>query len=397
MYIERPKEKTTRDWSYYAILVSCLCVLAQLYAIPRKMASLMEISNRVLMVVWIVFVGVALVRKLEQRFPAKLSGALGLLLCSLLAYVFAAVGNTSAVVSNGLKLLGFLVLPMMLLYSVVYQIDAKARVVVLLFNIAASLIFIQLYNSDRRCVFEGPYGEVQLDVVTLGYPNANQTAMYLFLCIVSLVVGVFYFKSVFLKVVFAADAACLTWFLQQTGARAAILALIAFLVLSWFTGRHEMSNVWVIAALFIPILYVLILPLASNITVLGESMFNGRETVFGRYFSQLNVGTFLVGDMNQFKFENLHNGYVAIAASVGVPACISYIHLMKTCLQSNRPKYGAPTFERVAFVGFLCAVMYTSAEAAFFVGGSTYAMLVFSVCVLFVKARFVQVDTEVQP
>lgn len=388
------KEKRGLNASYCAIVISCICALMQLYALPRSLTRWISLSNRVLMVVWIVFIGWAVLKKVEQRYPAKLVGGLVLAVFSAIAYLYAAVDSPSQAVENGLKLLGFLILPLMLLYSAVFQIDARAKTAMLIFELMASAIFIQLYNSDRRCVFWGPYGEVQLDVVTLGYSNANQTAMYLFLCAVGLVAGVFYFKPILVKMLFAADALCMVWFLQQTGARTAILLFVVFLVLIFVAGKREVSDVWIYIALLAPLVYVLILPLASDVTVMGESVFNGREAVYNRYLGNLTFGSFFLGDMNRFKFENLHNGYIAIAASVGVPACAGYVHLLKACLQSNRPRLGAPAFERVAFLGFLCAVMYTSAEAAFFVGGSTYAMLVFGLCVLFAKPRFVQVDAD---
>jgi len=385
-------QKKALDCSYYAIVISCICALIQLYALPRDMLSWISLSNRVLMIIWIVFVGWAVLKKVEQRFPAQLSGALALVIMSAMAYFVASLDSPSQAVSNGLKLMGFLILPLMLLYSTVFQIDSRAKTTVLVFNLLASLVFIDLYNSDKRYIFEGDYEIINLDVITLGYSNPNRTAMYLFLCTVCLVAGVFYFKNVLLKAVFAADAACMAWFLWQTGARTAMLLLVVFGVLVWISGKREIPKIWIIIALFVPLLYILLLPLAPTWTFLGEALFNGREEVYNRYFNNLTFRSFLLGNMNRFQFANLHNGYLAIAASVGVPACIGYAHLLKTCMQINNPKQNAPAFERVAFIGFLCSVMYTGAEAAFFVGGSTYAMLVFSVCVLFAKARFVSVE-----
>jgi hypothetical protein len=361
-----------------------------MYAIPRKMTSLMAGSNRILMVIWIVFVGVALVRKLEQRFPKKLSGALVLLLGSLLAYVFAATGNTSIAVSVGLKLLGFLILPIMLIYSAVFEIETRSKTAILITNFLLSLIFIDLYNSDKRYVFEDVYGLTELDSLTLGYPNPNQTAMYLFLCTIGLAVGAFYFKRWLVKAFFAADAVCMAWFVSLTDSRTALVLLVVFALLIWVTGKRAVTGLWVDVALLIPLLYVLVLPLASSVTVMGESMFNGREAIFNRYLGNLSIGSFFLGDMERFRFDNLHNGYVAIAASVGVPACLGYVHLLKTCLQINRPGHGTPAFERAAFAGLLCAIMYTAAEAAVFVGGSNYAMLVFGVYVLFARPGFSQ-------
>ncbi len=392
MHTVKSKQKRALDCSYIAVVVSCICALIQLYALPRNLTQWISLSNRVLMILWIVFVGWAVLKKVEQRYPARLAGALVLVALSAIAYFVASVNNPGQVVSLGLKLLGFLILPMMLLYSAIFQIDARAKTAILIFNLAASVVFIQLYNSNMRYIFDGDYDTVYLDVITLGYTNPNRTAMYLFLCAISLVAGVFYFRPFVVKAIFAADAACMAWFLQQTGARTAILLFLVFVALIWVTGKRAVSGAWINIALLLPLAYVLLQPFAENLTFMGESLFNGREAVYDRYLGNLTVGSFLLGDMNRFRFDNLHNGYLAISASVGVPACVGYVHLMKTCMEINRPRRGAPTFERVAFVGFLCSVMYTGAEAAFFVGGATYAMLVFGVCVLFAKARFVQVD-----
>lgn len=388
MYISKPKLKKGRDWSYYAVLGSCICVLMQLYALPRGKLPMVAFSNRAMMVIWIVFAGVTLAQKVEQRFPAKLGGGLAVLVGSLAAYGFAAIQGPSLAVSNGLKLLGFLILPIMLLYCAIFEIDPRIKPAALIVNVITSINFIALYNSDRRYLFIGEYGAAELDVVTLGYPNANQAAMYLFLCAISLFAGIFYIKALWLKILFAADTLCMVWYLQQTGARTALVLLLVFVLVSLLTAKREVTDAWINFALVVPLIYVLAVPIAGNATVMDESLFNGRDVVFSRYFQNLDVLSFFVGDLNRFKLENLHNGYVAIAASVGVPACIGYFHLLKTCLHANRPLRTAPAFERTAFVGFLCAIMYTSAEAAFFVGGSNYAMMFFSVYVLFAKPMF---------
>lgn len=364
-------------------MASAVCALVQLYALPRSMTRWMSLSNRVLMILWIVFVGWAVVKRVEQRFPARLGGGLMVIVGSFVAYAFTVIQSSSQAVSLGLKLLGFLILPMMFLYSAVFRIDARAKTAVLIFDLAVSAVFIQLYNSNMRNIFEGEYETVYLDVITLGYSNPNRTAMYLFLCAIGLVAGVFYFKNVFLKVIFAVDAACMAWFLWQTGARTAMLLFVVFLVLVWITGKRELSGVWIWVALLLPLTYILLQPFAAELTFMGETLFNGREEVYNKYLGNMTFGSFMIGNMERFRFDNLHNGYLAISASVGVPTCIGYAFFLKSYMKLNRPHRDVPTFERVAFLGFLCAVMYTGAEAAFFVGGATYAMLVFSICVLF--------------
>ena len=275
----------------------------------------------------------------------------------------------------------------MLFYSA-YRNTEKAKKTVILFHVCASFIYLSLYHSPMRHVFTGEYGEINMDAVTLGYNNPNLTAMFLLVCVIGLVTGVFYFKAPIAKVLLSADAVYMSWILLQTRSRAADLILVAFLVMSIVAIKKEITKRWCNAAFIVPLIY-LIIPLISaeivQISFQGESLYNGREMIYAGYLEQLNLASLLLGDMNTFCFGNLHNGYISIAASVGIPACLCYVHFMKTCLSWNIPMSNAPKYERIAFVGFLCLIMQTSAESSFLVGGSMFAMLVFSVYILFAK------------
>lgn len=119
---------------------------------------------------------------------------------------------------------------------------------------------------------------------------------------------------------------------------------------------------------------------------IGESLFNGREEIYARYFDNLDVFNFLFGDYVKFHFDNMHNGYVSIAATVGIVALGSYIVFLKANLYRNLWKLEDTFTDKVAFTGFLCTLMYTSTEAAMIVGGSNYAFLLACVYMLFSKA-----------
>ena len=89
--------------------------------------------------------------------------------------------------------------------------------------------------------------------------------------------------------------------------------------------------------------------------------------------------------MNTFAFDNLHNGYLAIAASAGLFTCVYYSRFLTHCVLKSMPISGTPNYERVAFVGFLCLILHTGAEASYLTGGVNYAFLVFSIFALFAK------------
>ena len=139
--------------------------------------------------------------------------------------------------------------------------------------------------------------------------------------------------------------------------------------------------------LLTPVIYLvfaLALPsISQKITVMGESIFTGREEIYQRYFDNLSIINFIFGDFNEFHFDNLHNGYISIAATGGIVSVICFILLLKKCLDTNRINARSYYYTATAYLGFLCIVLCTSTEAAFIVGGSTYAFFIFMIFALF--------------
>ena len=382
--------KSTVSLSLLLIIGSCLSVLIQYIAMPYGNATLISLSNRALLVLWIVVIGMAVFQRLIKPIPGELGSLLLIVIFSSVSWMIAVLNKPSEAISNALRMAGFLIFPLMLAYKDFFRIDDRAKSVVYMFNALYSLVFIFLYHTDKRHAYEGGYGLSHITEVTLGYSNPNQAAMFLFLCVIGLVSGIFYTKSKYMRLFLIADGGYLAWIMLQTESRATILLFAAFIVLSLLAVKREISRRWINFAFMVPLSYVLLLPLFSflnwDFVFLNETFFNGREKIFLRYFDQLNVVTFLLGDMNTFAIENLHNGYIAISASAGALTCVSYVKFLRSNLVWNRPTKTAPVSERIAFVGFLCAVMYTCAEAAFFVGGSHYAFLLFSLFVLFARS-----------
>ena len=384
--------------SLLLIVCSCLCVLIQLIALPYRIESLMALSNRVLMVVWFLGVGFVLFCRFSKPVSQKMGSILLVLSLSLLAWLVAALEKPGMAMDNLMATIGFLLLPMMLCYAAFFEIDERAKTVVCTSAILYSVLFIWLYHSDKRHVFEGPYGIEQVEAVTLGYANPNQTAMYLFLCVVTLFCAFFYFKSRLLKLLVAADGCYILWILQQTESRTAILLFAMFAVLALLMRKRDIPSFIIGLSVLLPVIYILLIPLIANsgyeISFMGENIFTGRENIFDRYFQSLNIVSLFFGNMNEFQFANLHNGYIAVAASVGAITCLSYIVCIKTSLIGNCPDEHTPTYARVAFFAFLCVIAYTSSEAAFLVGGSNFAFMVFSIVVLFANPFATSCQTE---
>lgn len=386
MKIQINSSVNKNDSTYIVVLASCMCALVQLYALPNGNDSLVSLSVRVLQLIWLLAGGMALYYRLKEPLPKKMADILVVLILSCVSYMIAGMMDVSKLVQNGVKLLGFFSLPLMLFYGLMKK-DERIKRTIILFHILTSILYIGLYCSDLRHALKTQYGIAYVVEVTLGYANANQAAMYLLVCAIGLMAGVFYFRRPGVKIVLIVDTICIAWILWQTDSRAAIIAIVT-IILILITLKWRITKLWVQIIFLIPLVYLLLPLLDSSVTSLrfmNDLLFNGREVIYRRYFDNLDFMLVLVGDMNTFAFDNLHNGYLAIAASVGLFTCVYYLRFLTHCVLISMPVSGTPNYERVAFVGFLCLILHTGAEASYLTGGVNYAFLVFSIFALFAK------------
>ena len=119
--------------------------------------------------------------------------------------------------------------------------------------------------------------------------------------------------------------------------------------------------------------------------IMGENIFNGREDMFDDYFRKLDGFTLLFGDFWGYEFGNLHNAYLSIVATAGVGTLILYMRMLKKHVHENYVLGFDRFYERVAFFGFLCVILYSSTEAAGLLGGTNYAFMNLSVFAYFSK------------
>ena len=371
----------------FLITASCVCALLYLYALPNSITWLIELSNRGLLIMWIIGGGYVLFRQVIESVPKTVASTLVLAGFTLAALAIALLLQRTDAFSKTMSVFGFLAFPFMLCYSAFFKIDDRAKRAVCFFAICCSFVFIDLYYSDYRQYYEGPYGGVELDVVTLGYANPNQTAIYLFSCATVLFTSVFYFKSNLFRLLVFLDGCYISWILFQTESRTAMAMLVVFGVFIFLLRGKSVSKRLVDIAILTPVIYlvffVVLALLQKSVTFLNVDIFNGRDVLYSNYLNRLTFLTALFGDLNRYMFQNMHNGYVAIAASAGVVSCFAYAFCLRACAMGNRPAKDAPAYMRVSFIAFLCMIMYTASEAAYFVGGSVYGFLMFAPVVMF--------------
>ena len=379
------------NFSFLVILSSCLCLLIQFYSLPYSKTGWISLSNRILLIIWIVVIGIVLFKRMIKPISGEAIYVVLIAVWTVVSWMFAAVSNPASAVDNALRTAGFLMVPIMLGYNWFFKMDPRVKKIVVATMLLAAILFILLYHSNLRNVYQGPYGSVQISAVTLGYSNPNQTAMYTFLCAIGLFTGAAYMQSKYLKVFFFTLGCYIARVMFATESRTTALLFVVFAAMAIYVRKRQIPRFWIHFAYVLPLAYLvlsIVLPLLGQaITFMGESIFTGREEIYDRYFDRLNLLTFFFGDMNFFQYQNLHNGYIAIAASTGVPVCVAYIKLIKSMLLRSCPDLSASVYERIAFVGFLCAIMNTGSEAALLVGGSQYAFLLFCLVILFTKPK----------
>lgn len=364
------------------MILACVCTLVQMYAIPQKNMLLMMLSNRTMVFMWIA----AAVLLLFKNGVRGMVGTITMLLLAALSLIITASEPTQQVGSSFSALLNFIVLPLMLVFFAFCAVDEFTKQMLLFTNIVLSVLFIYLSRTRMAYRFDGPYFTIYTGDLSLGYPNPNQTAMYLFICALNLMVGCFYFKGSIIKILCAADFLYMLFLIEKTKCRTSLLLIIVFLVL---VCVHKIPKVLIDIAVVIPLFYMLAarvaFPYFGKIRFMGENLFNGREEIYERYFENLDVLKFFFGDFAKFKFDNLHNAYISIAATVGSVVLLLYILMLRKHMLQNYNLEIHKGYERVAYIGFLCIILYSSTEAAGLIGGTNYAFMNISLFAYFSK------------
>lgn len=371
--------KTDAKASFFNFLIalSCLCVLLQIFSLPNKIAIVTSSTNLLLSVLWFLFGIFMIINGFFKRISTPLATVTCIILFSLISFLIGVILDRGSLGQLG-KLLGFLMLPIMLYCISAVGVTEKTRKTVLIANFIASLEYILLYHSNLRNAFETQYGTANIPSVTLGFSNPNQTATFLFVCLVLLFVSLAFFKSKAMRVLLVADILYISFILYKTDSRTAIVLLVAFIALSLWSLKRKFSALFTELCLLAPFFYMILAlaftSLFENIKIMGDSIFTGRENIYLRYFENLDPIKFLFGDFSGFKFENLHNGYISVAATVGIAVLILYYTLLRKSLLSSCDK-NLSSYASIAYCGLLCIVIYTSTEAGFLVGGTTYAFM----------------------
>ena len=379
-YTEHGNKSKKYHVALVVILLACICMLIQMYAIPVKNMRLMSLANRFTVVLWIAAACISLFMN-GTKDLMEIIAIFGL---GIVAFLFSIFDNMRTYSLT--SLLNFYALPMMIIFVACNEIGDLAKKMLLITFFILSLLFIGFSRSSFAYRLEGEYAIINIDDLTMGYPNQNQAAFYLFICAINLVIGAFYFKHKFIKAVFVADFLYMLVLLEQTQCRTSLLLIGVFVLLIFIPKNIKtLVNVAVLWPLVFALLAQWLYPYLEDFAILGDTFLNGREEIYSRYFDNLSVSTLLLGDFQKFHFDNLHNAYVSIAATVGLPVLILFMYMLRKHMQINCELGINKGYESVAFIGFICAVLYFGTEAATAVGGTNYAFMNISLLAYYAK------------
>ena len=387
--MENEKQIETRQdqYTYWLIVASCVCLVIQLYALPRNITRLMSLSNQLLLLMWLGLGGFFVIKRFTDRLPGYLFCAVWMLAFVVFSVIFSLLTSGGSMMGNISAIVNFLAFPIMLLYAALFRIPQRAKTAILVTNVVLSLIFIDLYFSGYRNAYTNYYGTTNINALTLGYSNPNQTAMFLFVCTIILGISVFYTDSFFLKAALTLDMLFICKMLFDTESRTAFFVVLVFFGFIALTNKRKLTKKWILYSILTPLIYALcalfLRSFFENTTFLGESLFNGRELIYDRFLNNINLINFILGDFSRFQFDNLHNSYISVVATAGVIVLINFMTFLKRGHEKNLDLLDDERYSKVAFVGSLATIIYSSSEAAFFVGGSTYAFMIFSIYLFF--------------
>lgn len=215
--------------------------------------------------------------------------------------------------------------------------------------------------------------------LTLYFGNSNLTGIYLFatICLLSVL-----FSRARHKKLLALLIAYLFYLTWLTGARTCMVAAVFVLVSSIVPVRFHVPKVVVVVAFLFPIVFVpLYLALFrsgyADITLMGKSLFSGRQGTFLDYLSLLHTPLqWCVGNLGEANLANAHNAPLAHLCSTGlIGTSLFYGMMLNKVLNST--KNSSTKMQRTALICILGFFLQSSGEASIFLGGFPGSVFVY--------------------
>ena len=276
-------------------------------------------------------------------------------------------------------LLCFLELPMLM---TAFDISNKKVKYIIYAVFSLSAVWLALLSiSPLAYTFSEEYGETTIKELTLGFSNPNQTAIYLLIHFLVLLIGVNDIPAKVLKFFNAANAIFMLRLIAKTGSRTGLILAISVLLIICLKKARPVAKFLTGIVYVVPIFVAFFILFGSAIyqhwTVLGDEFDTGRATIYAAVFEGLNLEEFFFGNYHVYAQQNLHNSFVSVFAAYGI--IVVGLFFLFFFLKTRRIFLGAKNdVQYIAFLAFYAIIVYSSMEAAFLISGSIYAVFVFS-------------------
>ena len=381
------KYKVVKNEQLYQVCFY-MCIIANIVyfiAVPFQISGLNSLSARIL-IVCPTFCGILyLINKIKY---SNILSTLGLMviIASIISLV---LGVKSDFFSQIVQLITFLTLPLSLMFYRSLVDITKLKNIIYKGYILIAFIYVFLSFTSLSHIGYTQWG-VYYGPLTLGYSNPNETAMYLLICVTILISSLFNNKINKFKLITILLILYLCFLIIQTESRAIIALLPISILLYLIFKKLRYNNNLVVKLLFevimlSPIIYFLIVfvtsSLAIEISFLGDSLSTGREFIYYSYLDQLNFTTFFFGNFQQFKFQNLHNSYITILATLGLLGFLPYYILIKKIFFQIYLKANEKS-QIYIFCVLLVIIIHGTVEAALLVSGVIYASSISMIYIL---------------
>lgn len=225
-------------------------------------------------------------------------------------------------------------------------------------------------------------------IFTMNMGNPNGVAINVFFCEVLLAIEYSYEKKLMKKLILLSFMGCIFYTIILLESRTVFLCTIAFFV--FVLCRNIPVKKWhCYTVLVVPVIFILISFGIANtgfahIQLLNKTLWTNRDVLYAYNlnFWAANPIHFLVGSAGQFKFQNAHNGPIAITLNLGIIGFLSYFVFWKNTLIECLDNMEGSSVRRSALLALLIYMLHSSAEA-----GPVLGMIIYG-APLIITARF---------
>lgn len=240
-------------------------------------------------------------------------------------------------------------------------------------NVVIALVFTALSRTSYAYDFE------TIGSLSLGYANPNATAIYLLMNIALLMLYTLRIKKLILKLLVYVLSAYLLYLLYETDSRTCLASAIVIVAYILIAPKWKIPKVFLPIFMLIPLVFLFFYTSLyqtgkyMDLTILGKPFYSGREGYFAQMLDDLKA-YWLIGDVGQHPFENMHNGPLALLSGCGV---IGYYLYLQFTRHTIRQYYGDQIThtQSVALIVIFAAFIHSCAEAALVVGGANYSIV----------------------